>query len=966
MEELYSKVKAYLKDAGYSLEAISGELDMARSALSAKFLGTRKPFTHPELKTIVKTLAKLEAITTRAQATELLDLAQYPQFTEVEWAEPPLNHLENLDTANSDDSEQAQTSVELPTATETEVLIQVKLYKPQVRAKLVQRPSLSERLASIRNYPLAVVVAPAGFGKTTLTAAWLSSSAMPSAWVTLDQDDHPGRFWRYLLAAVDKFCGKLDYEYFYRQGFGWEQFLPIAINQIAAKATNDFVLVVDDYHLVNAEAITEGMIYLLDHLPPRMHIVLLSRMVPALPLARYRANNHLIEITAEQLRFTNEETGEFLNEVMGLHLPEVSIETLEARTEGWVAGLQLAALSLRYKTESSKLINFFSTDSEFVASYLFEEVFALQSKEVQTFLLETSILGELNSELCEALTGQADSRLRLAQLERSNLFVSRLGADNEWYRYHNLFGDFLVLQAKQTFAAEHVSDLYKAASIWYEQHSYTVEAVTYAILANEEYAITLLERLIPVFMVNGTDLMIQEFMGKISPQAVRSRAKLCIYYAAVLAERRRLEGAEGYLKQAQEILDLAPDVEQITLSSVFYSQLPKEKQTLISELFGVYSIVSGYGFELDKSIKYYDIARKFNLSTDWITVNISIGIGFAFYLHGNIEKAKENFEKASELASSLKLASPYLVCNIYLATVYSRQGQLHNAFARYRKLMSIYENPGKFDAEAAGGIYVSIAPLFYEWNDLGNTTLYLEKALNYYENWRNLQTLCECYIWIARVKQALGFTLEVNDHWQKVEALLEGPNRILVPKEALGWRALLDLQQQNVAKAINWLKDSDLKIDSNDIELHKRNIEHLVMAGVLIAQQDYKSADFLLDRLVNLTRSGGFLTRQLQAIVLQAISFYHQGQKTKAFSAMIHTIELGQPEGYIRSFLDRGFSIEGLLSELLESSTWKRWYKKLKISQQVIFQEYTNKLLWAAQADSTNNPISDNQTSLIV
>ena len=961
MTEFYTKVKEYLREAGYSLEAISSELGMTRSVLSAKFSGARKALTHPELKIIIKALARLEAINTRAQALELLELAHCPKFTEAEWESAPLNKLEKSSEfapAKPPQAPPPPVQVILPPAEEAEVLVEVKLYRPQLRAKLVSRSHLSERLNSILEYRLALIVAPAGFGKTTLTTAWLSHSNINSAWVSLDQDDHPGRFWRYLLASLNKFCPDLDFDYFYRKDLSWEQFLPVVINQISAKVKEDFVLVLDDYHVLNAEAVTKGMSYLLDHLPPLMHVVIISRSVPLLPLARYRVRNQLIEITATDLRFTSAEAAHFLNEVMGLQLSEDSIRLLEARTEGWAAGLQLAALSLLHTHKNSRLTELLNKNSEFVSTYLFEEVLALQPQEVQTFLLETAILGELNADLCQVVTGRPNSQAMLERLEHNNLFISRLGEDNQWYRYHNLFADFLVSQAKQTLEPAYLSELHKSASIWYEQHNHIVEAVNHAILVDDQWAALLLERVTPSLIAGGRDHSVTEFVNKLSPKILSQRAKLCIYYSLVLMEALDYDAGRIYLQQAEQVIGFQINLAQPTLQPDL-AGLSVEQQEIAGELFAVYTFMTGLMADLDKSRQFKQLADQFLPPTHWLHFMQLIGLGMAYYLNGQLDKAKVAWEEGRELSMVAKATSSYSATSFYIATILFRQGKLHEALTHYNKLIAVDNSTSVSLQGVLDGNYMNLATLFYEWNDLAKSISYLKDASIFM---LNIQMQIEYHIWLSRNKQAQGFIQQASEHWDTVHLLLKDNSLPRITKNALAQHALFHLQQNNLPAAFSWQENAGLNIVDKDTELYKQYVEYLVSAAILMAEKDYKSADFLLDRLVNLAQASGFLGRQIQATVLQAISLYQQQQKTKAFATIIKAIELAEPEGYIRSFLDRGFSIEPLLSELLDSAVWKRRQGKLSVSQQLASQEYVNKL-W--QAASTNNTTSDKETSLI-
>ena len=368
----------------------------------------------------------------------------------------------------------------------TTPLLETKLYVPGSRRGLVPRPRLSERLDRGAASKLMLVSAPAGFGKTTLLAEWLvagppaPTNEGSAAWLSLDQGDNdPASFWTYVIAALRTVAPGVGASVLTLlqepQPSPIQTVLATLLNDLSAIA-NDVVLVLDDYHVIDARDVHDGMAFLLEHLPPQIHLVIASRADPALPLARLRGRGELVEIRAADLRFTPDEAAAYLNEVMGLQLRAQDVTALEGRTEGWIAALQLAALSMQGRDDVAGFIAGFAGDDRYIVDYLVEEVLQRQPEHVRSFLLQTSILDRLSGSLCDAVTGQDGGKAKLAALERGNLFLVPLDDRRRWYRYHQLFAD--VLQAHLLDEQpDDVPDLHRRASAWYEQNGEPSEAI---------------------------------------------------------------------------------------------------------------------------------------------------------------------------------------------------------------------------------------------------------------------------------------------------------------------------------------------------------------------------------------------------------------------------------------------------------------------------------------------------------
>ena len=446
-------------------------------------------------------------------------------------------------------------------------ILVTKLFIPATRPELVTRPRLIKRLDDGINRKLTLISAPAGFGKSTLVTEWLTTkgdnalSPFCVAWVSLDENDNdPVRFLTYLVESLHRLKGTDN-----AIGTGAlvmlrspqpppsETVLTSLINEIAGLECKIF-LVLDDYHLIETSAVHDALTFLLENLPSQLHLVITTREDPLLPLPRWRTRNQLTEIRAADLRFTAIEAAEFLNQVMGLSLSMEDIAALETRTEGWIAGLQLAALTLQGQTDTSRLIQTFTGSNRLVLDYLIEEVLNQQSEDIQNFLLQTSVLDQLTSSLCNAVTDEENGQMILEMLERANLFIIPLDNEREWYRYHHLFADLLRQRLRQTDL--HTAPiLHTRASVWYQENSFIDQAVDHAFLAEDyERCAVLIAGLVDRFWKLGDHVRLRIWLEKLPDEWLCEKPHLCIYRAWFLFSTGQRAKAEHYLQAAEQTL----------------------------------------------------------------------------------------------------------------------------------------------------------------------------------------------------------------------------------------------------------------------------------------------------------------------------------------------------------------------------------------------------------------------------
>jgi LuxR family maltose regulon positive regulatory protein len=419
-----------------------------------------------------------------------------------------------------------------------EQLLSTKLFIPPTRLKLVSRPRLVERIDQGLHGKLTLISAPAGFGKTTLVSEWVEQTRLNDktehkiAWVSLDDSDNdPVRFLNYITAALRQLKGTDTDLGEQAQGMlnspqpPTNAILTSLINDIAA-ISEKIILILDDYHLVPSSPANNVLTFLLENLPPNLHLVIVTREDPQLPLARLRASSKLNELRAADLRFTTIEAVEFLNQVMGLALSSEDIKTLETRTEGWIAGLQLAAITMQGREDTTSLIESFSGSHRLVLDYLIEEILEQQSESIQNFLLKTAVLDRLTGSLCDALTGMENSQDTLEELEHTNLFIIPLDEERHWYRYHHLFADLLLQRLNQT-QPDQILVLHHSASEWYEKEGIIDKAIDHSLRSGDFIrAVELLQDHVDTLWARGEHVNLRRWLNKLPSELVLSTPQI--------------------------------------------------------------------------------------------------------------------------------------------------------------------------------------------------------------------------------------------------------------------------------------------------------------------------------------------------------------------------------------------------------------------------------------------------------
>ena len=842
-------------------------------------------------------------------------------------------------------------------------LLETKLYVPRSRRGLVPRPRLSERLDRGIASKLMLVSAPAGFGKTTLLTEWLAAGPVApadereAAWLSLDRGDNdPVSFWTYVIAAlrtVASGVGENALALLHApQPPPIETVLTELLNDLGALA-GDIVLVLDDYHVIDALDVQNGMAFLLDHLPPWLHVVIASRTDPALPLARLRARGELVETRAAELRFTPDEAAAYLNEMMGLQLTARDVAALEGRTEGWIAALQLAALSMQGRDDVAGFIAGFAGDDRYVVDYLAEEVLQRQPEHVQHFLLQTSILERLSGPLCDAVTGQGGGKAMLEALERGNLFLVPLDDRRRWYRYHHLFAD--VLQARLLDEQPgQVPDLHRRASAWHQQNGEPSAAIGHALAAGDfGRAADLVELAIPAMRRTRQEATVRGWLevlrlGVLPDEVVRVRPVLSVHFAGALLSGGEFEGVEARLRDAERWLDAttarhegapARPAEMVVADEEEYRRLPAEIEVYRSAL----ALAQG---DVPGTVRHARRALDLSPEEDHLVRASAAGfMGLASWASGDLEAGHSAY---AECMAGLRRAG-YIAdtfgCAIAMADIRLAQGRLGEAMRTYEQALQHAAEQGGPVLRGTADMHVGMSEVYRERDDLAAATQQLLRSQELGEHIGLPQHPYRWRVAMARIRQAEGDLDGALDLLNEAERLYMGdffPNVRPVP----ALRARVWIAQGRLGEALGWAHEQGLSVD-DDLS-YLREFEHITLARVLVARYQEERADVsiheatrLLERLLLAAEEGGRTGRVIEILVLRALARQTLGDTPAALACLEPAMTLAEPEGYVRVFIDEGLPMASLLRAA---------------AKQGITPSYVRRLLAAGTTAEDNSP----------
>ncbi|MFN8488900.1 MAG: LuxR C-terminal-related transcriptional regulator [Caldilineaceae bacterium] len=832
-----------------------------------------------------------------------------------------------------------------------------KLYIPPLRPKVVRRPHLVERLNEglAAGCKLTLISASAGFGKTMLVSEWIydlrftidDAQAKAAsvgkivnrvAWLSLDAGDNdPARFLTYFVTALQTLAPHIGAGVLSAlqapQLPSMDSMLTSLLNEIATILDN-FILVLDDYHIIDSQTVDKALAFLIEHLPPQMHLVIVTREDPDLPLARYRARGQLTELRAADLRFTPTEAAEFLNQAMGLNLAAEEIAALETRTEGWIAGLQLAALSMQGLHDTTGFIKSFTGSNRFVLDYLVEEVLGQQSESIQTFLLRTSILERMCGPLCDAvlLDPAASGQETLEALERANLFIVPLDNERRWYRYHHLFGDLLRQRLGQRLATEKITELHIRASEWYEHHNLAFDAFQHATVANDvERAERLMESKQMSLHLHSVAMPILDWLAALPKTVLDARPQLWVRSATLALMAGQTSRVEEKLQAAEAALQGVEPDEKIR---DLIGQMACARATLALTRYDPETMF----IQAQHALAYLHPANfTFRFTANW-------ALAVAYKNKGDRAAAMHACQES--LAISQKYGSLFSrnLATSFLGELQELDNQLYQAAETYRQVL---ERAGEHPQPNTETAYLSLARIYYEWNDLEAAEEHAQQSLRLTRLYdRVIDRFLVSEVFLARLKLVRGDVEGSAAMLAQTEQAARQKNFILRLPDIAEVQVLTLLHQGQVAAAAQLAWQYDLPLSQ---------------ARVRIAQHDPTAALAILAPLRQQAEARDWADKRLKVMVLQAVARYVGGEKAQAVQALGDALALAEPGGFIRLFVDEGEPMRLLIVD------FRFWIEKQSRDRGLPQPGYVDKLLAAfAQPESMPPTKSNNLTSELV
>ncbi|MFZ1754842.1 MAG: tetratricopeptide repeat protein [Caldilineaceae bacterium] len=813
-------------------------------------------------------------------------------------------------------------------------ILATKLYLPPVRSKFVARPRLIQQMDEGLDHKLTLISAPAGFGKSSLASEWVSACGRPAGWLLLDEGENdPTRFLAYLVAALKTVTARTGPTTFGAEVLGLlesaqpaptEPIVTALLNEIAA-IPERFTLVLDDYHAIDAEPANRALAFLLEHLPPQMHLVITTREDPNLPLARLRVRNQLTELRAADLRFTPSEAATFLNQVMGLSLTEADVSALEIRTEGWIAGLQLAALSMQGRADTASFIHSFTGSHRFVMDYLVEEVLLQQPEHIQTFLLHTSILDRLCGPLCDAvLNGRADSPAAqsgqevLAYIEQANLFLVPLDNERRWYRYHHLFADLLRQRLYQRAALSPdeepgVAHLHIRASRWHEENGSTADAVRHALAADDfERVARLAELAWPAMDGQFQSAAWMEWVQALPADLVRARPVLCVAYAWAFLNGGEMEAGAVWLRDAEHRMETSLPASESADRPVVVAD-EEQFQNLPASIATAWAYIAQARGDIPGSVTHARRALDLLPEDDYLRRGPALGLlGLAQWTIGDLEEAHRTIAHtmaAFETVGSVVFA---LSGTFGMADIRVTQGRLREAIDIYTRAKELADRLGEPAPPGTADIHLGLSGIYREQGNWEAARQQMAKS-------EELGEKAGLGDWPYRLRRAQAQAAVDEGDLEGALALLDEAARLYYPtpvpdvRPIAALKAQVWLAQGRLADAQAWASERGLSVDDELSFLHE--FEYITLARILMAQNQNGPAVALLERLLQAAESGERRGSVIEILVSLALAHQAQNERPAALAALARALDLAEPEGYVRIFTGQGDPMGRLLEE---------------------------------------------------
>jgi LuxR family maltose regulon positive regulatory protein len=780
-----------------------------------------------------------------------------------------------------------------------EGLIATKLHIPRPRPGVISRERLDERLVEGASRILTLVSAPAGFGKTTAVSDWIHRGSQKVGWVSLNRaDNDPGRFWSYVLGALQTvqagLGGPAASLLTSPQQPAPESFLTVLVNE-AADVDGRFGVILEDYHVIDNEAIHEGLTFLLEHLPEQMHVVIVTRADPPLPLVRLRARDELTEIRADDLRFTEEEVARYLRETVTLEIDAAGITALESRTEGWVAGLQMAALSMQDRDDLEGFIESLKGTHRFILDYLAEEVLARQTAETKEFLLKTSILGSLTGSLCDAVTGRQDSREVLERLESCNLFVMPLDDERRWYRYHHLFSEFLRSYLEDS-QSDDVADLHKRASRWFAHNDLPADAIEHSMAVGdfETVADLLEEHGERSLWRDSQNKTLLSWLDSLPGEVVSARPQVALLHAWTRCITGQWDSVEPLLQSANDLAGSLPD---------------RERDRIIGEIAAIRSGVAYEIGEMDRGVelaqKAVDLLPK-ESGTVRAVAAVNLGLGLS---STDQQAADEAWAEAEAIGDEFGNVTISLLATGLRVELCVRLGDLNGAAEHYERACSLGSLSGSVRLPPAGLASVYMGEVLRQRNDLVGARRALEEGIELSRQQGGMpEHVLTGFTILARVLLAMG-----RDEASK-EAM-ESANAIIAEFEARPGEEA-GIISQALANRARWqLARGDAESVQRYLASTADDADKFVRVRCMMMRGDFDESLRALDQFTVDAEATGHIVEVIEGLVLQSMAQQELGRETDAVEAIDRALAIAEEQGYMSLFLEEGEPMRYLLSK---------------------------------------------------
>lgn len=844
----------------------------------------------------------------------------------------------------------------------SEPILATKLLAPRPRPDLVSRPHLLARLDEGLSRRLTVVSASAGFGKTMLLSDWcarLRSRQVGVVWLSLDEDDNdPTRLWVYLIRTL----GAL------REGLAedvlsflvsptrppLETVITALINDLAV-IEEDFVCVLDDYHTISAESIHGSLAFLIEHAPPQMHLVIAGRTEPPLPLARLRGSGQLVELGVADLRFTLQETTEFLKTSVDFSPSEEDIAALHSRTEGWVAGLQMAALTMRGQNAGSAYIASFAGDDRNIKDYLLDEVLLKQPEDIQAFLLKTSVLDRVSGPLCDALTGRADGQERLEALERANLFIASLDTKRQWYRYHRLFLDLLRQRLAQVLPEE-IPKLHLRAAEWYADHDLLDEALGHG-MASGDYPrlVRLLDRAGWPMLMHGEVNLLLECLEALPEEMVRSRPRLSLYHAWALLRATQFDEVEKRLNDAEKGLGVKGTQQEEGAGGS-----PLKVRSMLGAVTALRASLAANLGDTSRTIALSHKALEYLSDDDPVTEEatqvlrgmVSRNLGDAYAGKEDLEGAVRAQTEAIALSQSAGDLYEAVLAASRLGALYELKGQLRQAARTYQEALKMAAGADGHPLSVSALVHAGLGEVLREWNELGAAETHVRQAIATHRASQQPIFLPQSYVLLARIQHAR------RDTGGALKTLTEARQLALAQKyvRAMGYvlatQARIWIDIGHLEAAERWVEEAGLTAEDDLGRIPFRTLRnrYFTLARLHMARDRLETALGLLDRLKALAEEAGRMGGLLEIFVCQALAFQKQGRQGEAVACLKRALTLGEPEGFVRTFADEGAPMTRLLARVM-----KEQGARMPYTSYAVLADYVGRLMAALEPDLYTN-----------